>query len=101
DPVPQARPVVAAATVHAADDQAVQVRDPLPGLRDRLDHDVLTLPLLHVADDARDRRVVRDAELAADRVAAAGRELRGVDTVEDREEAARAQTVATAVLADL
>ena len=48
-----------------------------PRARDRLGDEELALPLLHVPDDADDRRVVGDAELAADRGAAAGDEAAG------------------------
>jgi hypothetical protein len=47
-------------------------------LRHRLHDEVLALPALDVADDADDGRVRRDAELAADRGAAAGREALAV-----------------------
>ena len=80
---------VGAQAMHAADDEAAEIGDTLARLRHRLDHHHLSLPLLQVADDADQRRVGGDAELGADRRAAAGRELVAVDAVVDGEEAPR------------
>ena len=62
---------------------------------------MLPLPVLDVPDDARERRIGRDAELAPNGGATAGRERGRVDTVVDGEEPARAQVPRAAVRLDL
>ena len=85
----QLRRVLLAEPMHAADDQAAQIGMLGAGLRHRVDDEQLSLPALQVADDAHQRGVGGDAELASHGRAAPGRKLLAVDAVVYGEKPAR------------
>ncbi len=101
DPLVDPLRVLGAAPVHAADEEAAELREARARARDRLDHEMLPLPVLDVPDDAGERRIGRDAELAPNGGATAGGERGRVDAVVDGEEPARAQVPRAAVRLDL
>ena len=89
DTLPQTPRVLDAATMYASHDETAQRRKMPPRARDRIDDEMLALPVLDVSDDADQRHVGRNAELAPHRPSAAGREGGAIDAVEDGEEPAR------------
>src|SRR5882724_11348289 len=87
--------------MHAPHDETAQRRKMPPRAPDRIDDEMLALPVLDVSDDADQRHVGRNAELAPYRPSTPGREGGAIDAVEDGAEPARPEMLLAAVRLDL